>query len=385
MVNAENIFSRSLVALYTISLLSGFSMGIFNPLISVLMEQHGVNQIIIGANASVYYLCVALFSPFASKLIGKHGLGKTIVLGICITTLATALFPLTNNVGIWFVLRAFMGVGICLYMVAGQTGLNLYANSSRRGVIVATHGAAFGIGFMISPLIGSWLYVVSPKLAFLFGGAVIFCGVLVIFFLNEIIVKKPYSISMNLFRKISVALQGAFIYGALEGIIVTLLPIILLRKAIPVALTSLPLPLFMIASGIGMIPVSYFSDKFGQFRVLFLSAIAGLLTLLGMFFVDSSYSISIGAVFLGLSLGTFFPITLAMIGNQLSASEMPAGSALFTASFSYGCAAGPLCSALFMTLFGAAHVFTFIAILLMFLIVAMIPRSNIQPMILENR
>jgi MFS family permease len=359
-------------------------MGIFNPLISVLMEQHGINQIIIGANASAYYLCIALFSPFAGKLVSKYGLGKTIVLGITITTVATALFPLTSNLGMWFVLRALMGLGICLYMVAGQTGLNLYANSSKRGVIVATHGAAFGIGFMISPLIGSWLYVVSPQLAFLFGDAVIFCGVLVIFFLNEVVAKKPYAISMNLFRKISIALQGAFIYGALEGILVTLLPIILLRKAVPVAMTSLPLPLFMIASGIGMIPVSYFSDKFGQYKVLFLSAIAGLLTLAAMFFIDSPYSIAIGAVFLGLSLGTFFPVTLAMIGNQLSASEMPAGSALFTASFSYGCAAGPLCAALFMTLFGMAHIFTVIAILLMFMIVAMIPRSTNQPIILNQ-
>jgi MFS family permease len=90
--------------------------------------------------------------------------------------------------------------------------------------------------------------------------------------------------------------------------------------------------------------------------------------------VQHPYVIAASAVLLGLSLGTFFPVTLAMIGEKLAASEMHAGSGLFTAVFSYGCVAGPLCSAFLMSRFGDNHIFMLIVILLILLILRMTPK-----------
>ena len=372
---SEKTFSNPLFALYFISLLSGFSMGIFNPLISILMKQHGVGEVLIGANASVYYLSIALFSPFAGKLIRHYGIRWVIFAGIFITAITTTVFPLTDNIANWFFLRVMMGIGICLYMVAGQTGLNLYANSKKRGVIVAIHGAAFGVGFIISPLIGSFLYAHYPQYAFVFGSCVISLGILVVFVLNKELQEEKFLNVMTIFRKVHIALSGVFIYGALEGIVVTLLPVYLINQSIAVELSSLPLPLFMIASGLGMIPVSYFGDKYGHWRILIVSAFTGMATLLFMLTIDNPHAITVGAVLLGLSVGTFFPVTLAMIGNQLSKAEMPTGSALFTASFSYGCAAGPLIAALFMSALGNKHIFSLIIVLLFFLAAKMLIKS----------
>ncbi len=375
MKESEKTFSSPLFALYFISLLSGFSMGIFNPLISILMKQHGVSEVLIGANASVYYLSIALFSPFAGVLIRRVGIHWVIFAGIFITAIATTMFPLTDNITNWFLLRIMMGVGICLYMVAGQTGLNLYANSKKRGVIVAVHGAAFGVGFIISPLIGSFLYAHYPQYAFVFGSCVISLGILVIFALNKSLQEEKYFNVVSVFRKVQVALSGVFIYGALEGIVVTLLPVYLINQSLPVEISSLPLPLFMIASGLGMIPVSYFGDKYGHWKILLVSALVGIATLFLMLMIKNSHAITVGAVLLGLSVGTFFPVTLAMIGNQLSKSEMPTGSALFTASFSYGCAAGPFIASLFMSSLGDKHIFSLIIILLLFLAITMLFKS----------
>ncbi len=385
MKESEKTFSRPLFALYFISLLSGFSMGIFNPLISILMKQHGVGEVLIGANASVYYLAIALFSPFAGKLIRRYGIHWVIFAGIFITAIATTAFPLTNDITSWFLLRIIMGIGICLYMVAGQTGLNLYANSKKRGVIVAIHGAAFGIGFIISPLIGSFLYAHYPQYAFVFGSCVISLGIFVVFVLNKELQEEKFFNVMTIFRKVHIALFGVFIYGALEGIVVTLLPVYLINQAMPVEISSLPLPLFMIASGLGMIPVSYFGDKYGHWRILLVSAVIGMATLFLMLTIDSSHAITVGAVLLGLSVGTFFPVTLAMIGNQLSKPEMSTGSALFTAFFSYGCAAGPFIASLFMSSLGDKHIFSLIIILLLFLAIKMLIKSPDRLQLSANR
>jgi MFS family permease len=90
--------------------------------------------------------------------------------------------------------------------------------------------------------------------------------------------------------------------------------------------------------------------------------------------VQDTYVIAASAALLGLSLGTFFPVTLAMIGETLTPSEMHGGSGLFTAAFSYGCVAGPVCSALLMSRFGDSQIFTLILIMLILLILRMRPK-----------
>ncbi|MGR8931276.1 MAG: MFS transporter, partial [Gammaproteobacteria bacterium] len=347
-------------------------MGIFNPLISLLMEQHGVDHLMIGANSSLYYLTIALSAPLAGKLIQAYGIRSVIIIGILFTTVATIAFPNTDNLAHWFVLRSLMGMGVCFYMVAGQTGLNIYANDARRGTIVALHGAAFGVAFMASPVIGTISYAHFPKSTFLFGGTAISLGVFtVLYCLPNHLIPYSCSFSLKILKRISIPLQGAFIYGALEGILVTLLPIVLLHEAMPIDWIGFPLTLFMVASGIGMIPVSYFGDKFGRTIVLFFSCVIGLATLVAMSAIDHPYIVPISSTILGLTLGTLFPVTLAMIGSQLDKSEMHAGSSLFTASFSYGCAAGPIFAALCMSSFGDIYIFLPIVVFLILLVTGM--------------
>lgn len=381
----ESLWQRPLLALYGVSLLSGFALGIFNPLISILLEQHGLHHVVIGANASGYYLVVALCAPLAARLIKSLGIRPVMVAGILLTALAALCFPYTTSLTLWFLLRLLMGIGICLYLVAGQTGLNLYADSKHRGVIVATHGALFGVGFIISPLIGTWVHAAWPQYSFAVGSGIIAAGLLLVPWLNERNRTPQLLAGRQVLRKITIPLQAAFIYGALEGILVSLLPVYLLQQAVPLAYAAWPLPLFMIASGVGMLPVGRLSDRYGQRSILQGSAWIGVITLCLMVSFDWQHSIAVGAVLLGFSVGTFFPVALAMIGNLLNKNELATGSSLFTASFSYGCAAGPLIATLLMSVLGSQHVFSFISLLLIILIVTMMLKSSSHPALTVNK
>lgn len=368
------LFTRALIGLYVVSFVSGFSMGIFNPLISILMEESGKDQVTIAANSGVYYLAIAFLAPLAAKFIRIYNLRKAIFVGLMLTTFSTALFPYTDNLVHWFLLRIIMGAGVCLYMIAGQTGLNIYANSQRRGLIIALHGSAFGVGFMISPALGCLIYSIFPKLAFVYCAAIIFLGIFpVLILIPQSVTSYSYAYSLKLFRKISIPLHGVFIYGMLEGILVTLLPVIMVKHAIEISLIGLPLTLFMVASGVGMIPISIFGDKFGRANVIYLSSFFAIATLVATAVSNHPQVYLISAVLLGLSLGTFFPVTLAMVGENLKESEMHNGSSMFTGAASLGCAFGPITAAMLITLFGENHLFTFIVIFLIFLIFRMTP------------
>lgn len=375
MMDSNNpVFSKALIGLYVVSFASGFSMGIFNPLISILMEQTGVDQILIGANSSMYYLIIGLASPLVALFIRRHKIKLAIFIGILLTTTATALFPFTSDIVNWFLLRAIMAVGVCLYMVAGQTGLNIYANNEKRGLIVALHGASFGVGFMISPVIGTFLYSLYPVYAFSYSAIVIFAAIFaVLFLLPKNVVNYQYNYSLNLFNRISIPLHGALIYGMLEGILVTLLPILMVRQAISISLVGLPLTLFMVSSGIGMIPVCYFSDKLGRNNMLFSAALIAVVTLIVSTLSSHPLVYILSAIALGLSVGTFFPLTLAMIGERLTHKEMHTGSSMFTGMFSLGCALGPFSAAVLISFFGEQHLFSLVVFALILLVIRMTP------------
>ncbi|TVZ38720.1 putative MFS family arabinose efflux permease [Alteromonadaceae bacterium 2753L.S.0a.02] len=372
----RSAFSKALIGLYVVSFASGFSMGIFNPLISILMEQAGVDQILIGANSSLYYLIIGLASPLVAGFIRSYKLKVTIFLGILLTTFSTAVFPFTHDIVHWFILRAIMAIGVCLYMVAGQTGLNIYADDEKRGLIVALHGSAFGVGFMISPILGTYLYSLFPIYAFAYSSVVIFAAIFaVLFLLPKNVVNYQCNYSSNIFRKISIPLHGAMIYGMLEGILVTLLPILMVRQAISVSLVGLPLTLFMVSSGIGMIPVCFFSDKFGRSNVLYVAAFVAVATLIITSLSSHPLVYVIASVALGLSVGTFFPLTLAMVGERLPHGEMHTGSSMFTGVFSMGCALGPLTSAALISYLGERHMFSLVIVALLILVIRMTPKQ----------
>lgn len=126
-------FSTGLPALYSIAFLSGISIGLFNPFISTLMAQHQVDDLWIGANSTVYFLVIALGTPFVVKVLPKLGLRKTMMLGLTMMGISAPLFTMTTSMPLWFIIRAVMGIACCLYLVSGNTALNHFCHEDNRG------------------------------------------------------------------------------------------------------------------------------------------------------------------------------------------------------------------------------------------------------------
>ncbi|MEM6404896.1 MAG: MFS transporter, partial [Cyanobacteria bacterium P01_D01_bin.116] len=179
-IQSHSIFSNGLSALYLIAFITGISLGFFNPFISTLMAQNQVNEIWIGANSTVYFLVIALVTPFVPKILAKFGLGKTMIFGFVLMAVSASLFPMTTDLYLWFLIRIFMGIACCLYLVSGQTGLNYFSHEGNRAMVNGINALALTFGFGIGPLFGSSLYEISPQLSFLFGSLVILSGVIVV-------------------------------------------------------------------------------------------------------------------------------------------------------------------------------------------------------------
>jgi MFS family permease len=356
--NSNSPFSTGLPALYLVALLSGISLGLFNPFISTLMKQNGYNDIVIGANSTLYFFVIAVGTPIVSSILRQIGLRKTMMLGFLLMGIAAPLFAFTTQLSFWFIIRGVMGLACCLYLISGKTAVNYFCNDQNRAMVNGLDALAFSLGFGMGPVMGAAAYNLSPKITFLLGSGIILSGILVVYFgLPEKNIKfqKP---NFSIMNKLKLPLQGSFAYGFSVATLVSLYPLYLLEQNYGVERIGFIFGLFILGGLISTVPISHLADKMGKVKVLVGSVIIVIISVLGLSLIENPMITPFLAFISGVGMSPIFPLSLALIGSTVAVNELSSGSAVFTAIYSAGCTAGPILSAIVMTMMGTRYIFS---------------------------
>ena len=361
--NLDSPFTAGLPALYIVAFLSGISLGLFNPFISTLMKQNGFNDIIIGANSTLYFFIIAIITPSVPNGMRKIGLRRIMMLGFLLMGISAPIFPMTTNLFIWFLVRALMGLACGLYIISGQIAINYFCNDRNRAAVNGLYALALGLGFGLGPVIGAMVYELDPQITFMLGGGLILSGIVVVYFglpEKKIRYRKP---RLHIMKKLKLPLQGSFAYGFSEATLVSLYPLYLLEQNYGINHISYIFGLFIVGGLISTVPVTYLADRLGKIKVLIGSTIVVIISVLGLSLVQDQNLIPLLALISGVGMSPIFPLSLALIGSRVTVNELSSGSALFTSTYSAGCTAGPILSAIVMTFVGTQSIFTLMLIL----------------------
>jgi MFS family permease len=367
----NTLFGGGLSGLYALSFLSGMAMGIFNPLISIHFEKSGLPETVTGYNAGLYYLALVAGAPLTVKLIRGIGVRAVIASGLILAGVSAMAFPFYHSLPWFGLIRFAMGTGVCLYMVGGQSLLSAVSDGKSRTAISSLHVTCFGLGLGIGPIASGALSRGLGEAAFWAAGGIILLGLPALFLLPGGRFGTSAASRKAMPECIGVALAGVLAYGAMESIMLTLFPVHLLRLHFAESSIGYPLTAFMVGGGIGLVPASYFGDRWGRRKVLAAFCILGFAAILAVPFAVLPPAIIALSLVLGIFFGPMFPLTLAMIGERLGREDLPSGSAWFTASFSLGCALGPPMASHLMGWLGAGQLFMIVDILLAAVLVAM--------------
>lgn len=359
----DSPFAPGLPALYIVAFLSGMSLGLFNPFISTLMKQNNINDIVIGANSTLYFFIIAIGTPLVTKILSKIGLRKTMMLGFLLMGITAPLFPFTTQLSAWFLIRAVMGLACCLYLISGQTAINYFCNDKNRGIVNGLDALCFSLGFGIGPVMGAAFYNASPKTTFLLGGGLILSGIIVVYLgLPEKEIKFQIP-RFQIIKKLRLPLHGSFAYGFSVATLVSLYPLYLLEQNYGVERIGYIFGLFILGGLISTVPVSHLADRIGKIKVLKYSVIVVIISVIGLSFIDDPNITPFLAFISGVGMSPVFPLSLALIGSKLAVDELSSGSALFTSIYSAGCTAGPILSAIVMTSIGTRYIFTLMLVI----------------------
>lgn len=367
--------SQSLIALYGLSAIAGIAIGLFNPLISVLLVSAQWNELDIGINSSLFFLCVTLAAPVARWLLNFKSPLFLAIAGLCLTTMAATYFPFATSEATWNSLRAIMGIGIGFYMVSGQILLLANTPDTQRTVVASLHALAFGIGLGLGPLIGSLLYRLSAEVTFIVGGVIVLSGIPLTYFIKNAIGINVGTMKWGLAKHISVPLHAIFAYAIAEATLMTLFPVYMLEKGHSVQMMGLVFSAFVIGGIIGTLPVAYVADRFGNYLMLGICSLIGVVSAMGLVATTNTYLLIALALLAGASLGPIYALAMATIGNNLSPADAAAGSMLFTFCFGVGTTIAPWLSSLVMQSIGSEHLFNVTAVLFISLLVHLLAKK----------
>ncbi len=213
------------------------ALGMMIPVIPYMARHYGADALQVGLLMSIYSAVQCLVSPFWGRWSDRIGRRPVLLLSIICTSLSYLWFYLSPSLLHLFLSRAFAGaVGVSVSTsFAFISDLTERDNRSKNMALV---GAAFGLGFVIGPLLGGVLASYNQGIVAL--GASIFCllGLLAaIFKIKESYSKISDKPETSYLHRFSIALKDSsmrkllFLFFILSiGLTLVEAPLFLLMK-----------------------------------------------------------------------------------------------------------------------------------------------------------
>lgn len=145
-----------LIILFLTVLLDLIGFGIVLPLLPTYAKQLGASPFMIGMIAAIYSSMQLIFSPIWGKLSDKIGRRPVMLSSIFIASVSYIFFSQAVTIPLLIMARSLSGIGSA-NIAAAQAAITDVTDSKSRSGAMAMLGAAFGIGFIIGPLVGGVL------------------------------------------------------------------------------------------------------------------------------------------------------------------------------------------------------------------------------------
>ncbi len=343
--NAEAVArTRSLAAVLASILAVGVTIGIATPLLSLLIERAGHGAVMAGANAAIGTVAVVLAAPFVPRLVRALGLLGAMYAGISLSTIAILLFPMTDDLWLWFVFRFFLGAGMAVLWVVGETWLNAVASPNNRGLVSGIYSTLLGAGFAAGPLVIAGVGV-EGHLPFTVGAVLVLVSALPLILARRLAPRGVGEEDHGLLRTLFMApliMAAVFVCGFIDMAILSLLPLYGLRAGLDEQSALILLTVLISGTTVMQLPTGWIADKLGRYRLLIACALVGTVSPLLIPMALGNELLLWPILFLwGGTTVSLYTLGLAMLGDRFGPDLLPAANAMMVIAYCVGGIVGP--------------------------------------------
>ncbi|MBM3905842.1 MAG: MFS transporter [Thaumarchaeota archaeon] len=352
--------NRIIILLNITGLLIGVSYGIHNPIVPIFAKNEiGASYAELGLIGLANFVPYMLIPVFVGMLLHRFNSGVLLCVGVTINSASVFLLSLAKTVPEVMILRAVTGVAHAFFWPPAEAIISGTSDAKTRVKKIARFTGFFVAGFMIGPLIGTFLlegldvsYRVLFEIAtFVMASAIIF----------SIQLTKNHTQSENTTFSLSAIKQVVkfpvvimiLIYCASSfGVILTIYPAFLNDRT----MSATEIEILYFVFGASRVVTLALTDKLARHTSTTLVASTGTIAAgLAISFVSHSIlEFSLAMLLLGFGFSIIFPLTLEIILRKTSKESQGIIIGAYETTFGIGWSIGPIAAGLISEFSGNA-------------------------------
>jgi MFS family permease len=309
----------NLVAVTAAMSVTALIYGLSLPLLSLVMNERGVDGTLIGLSAATQSLAIVFVAPFLPRYMSRTGPAVIMLGAILVSLTAFLLLPVFTSLPAWFALRFAIGAaGSCLW-VCGEAWINQVADDAVRGRVVALYSMAVAGGFALGPLLLSVTGIEGFE-PFLISGAIILLSavpLLSVAHTAPILGGERKGGLPHYLWLAPVAMLLCGLYALADGILLTFLPLYGLQLGLSEPRALYLITLMGVGGIIGQLPIGWLADRMNRMLLAALCTLLVTMASLVMPLVLTHYpwNLLFMLVF-GAFLSGIYTIAMVLIGER---------------------------------------------------------------------
>jgi MFS family permease len=351
---------KTLILINITGLLIGISYGMHNPLVPIFAKNElGASYADLGLIGLANFIPYIFIPVFVGALLGRFNNGRILTLGIIINASSVYLLSLARSVPEVMIFRAMMGVAHAFFWPPAESIISNASTDESRIKNIARFTGFFVSGFMIGPLIGTFLLEgVDASYRFLFQIATFVLASSIIFSIQ--VAKKHTSVPRSKFSFSGIREITKFphviailIYCASSfGMILAIHPAFLNDRN----MSATAIEILYFVFGASRVVTLALAERLARHtaKTLIASTLCISAGLLMSFFSESMIEFAVAMTLMGFGFSVIFPLTLEIILRKVRKETSGVIIGAYETTFGIGWAIGPIASGLISEFAGNA-------------------------------
>ena len=309
------------VSLAVASLIHGMTL----PLLSLILERHGVDETTIGINVTAQYLTVFVAAPFVTPFLRRYGPATMIFWSLIASVGVFIALPVYVDAYVWFALRLVLGIALSFLWIAGEAWVCHIAEQRSLGRTVAVYATVISIGFALGPALLAWIGTEgwAPFLAC--AGLMAAAAVPMAWFRRSAprLEGRPSGSLLRFVALAPVMMTVYLVFSGADAVMLTFLPIYGTNAGLPEWQAISLLSVLALGIVISQPPIGWLTDHMsGMLLMLIMVALMAFCTAtlpLGIAHTPWNVVIMLG---FGAAMGGVYTISLAMMGRRFKGPDL---------------------------------------------------------------
>lgn len=334
----------------------GFALGLIFPLLSLVMEKHGVPPKVIGLNTAMQPLGILVSGFLVPHLTSRLGTRPVAIIAAFLTATIIVAYPFTPIYWAWFVLRFLHGLAVGALFTVSEAWVVEAAFGPARSRIMALYASILSVSFGLGSALISFTGI-ETVLPFFIGAGFLAASTIPMFYYRSIGTLVPETgerqLSILGFARLApILISAVTLFAVIDAAYLGLMPVYGVKKGLDQETAALMLTAFIVGNAALQFPIGWIADHWSKRGMMVVCAFT---TVIGSALIPSAFGTWMlwpVLVVTGATSAGIYTMALAELGDRFSGNELVAGTAAFSTTWGAGALVGALIGGWAMDRFG---------------------------------